>query len=901
MASTLRRHPLPYCDTSFPGRFDLKFSTNDLSHQSSRSDHLVHPYHEQTNTSYSRWPSSYVWTKAEERLLTICVVPSAGSLNPTEEKRAAGTHLDDFFVTTTIPLPLPHARHPTTVVALFIPSIRGTPVAGMPYTPPTHRSPASSQPSSPDASRRSSIAGGGPRPTLPRSASYLSRHRRTPSAPTGQNGQPTPESTSEDLKAMLAGSVRKSPPPVTDGLGMPNGAILSPPESTASSDDDETPEVRGRTLENLKELQAAISQIPQHRESSPSKCKPANVTVIIPPTHQPQSNQGFHHSFSTGSLEKLGKRNSHSRSKTESSVQLPPDNSTTASEVDSEEELLLKKPQMVRKKSGELVRPALRPSSRRRPSSMPGTPTFSKAVHFDSHLEHVRHFLQVDRPLAVSAGSSPADTYNSDSEFPFNAGEDRSGTRSPPYEWEIIVTNFPVETAARKALPLRLERVWLSADQKSLVGSVAVANLAFQKHVTCRFTFDYWKTTSEVAGEFSTEIRPKESDVGHDRFNFSIKLSELANLESKTLYFCVRYNVNGQEYWDSNGGANFQVDFRKKMLPQMGKRGYQGASSRSIGELPRSNRRSNSSLAPRPKSLQISNEFGENGTFDKSLQDYLGDDAGPLRLKGVKSTTSLPSDNLTGRLSAPSGQAFANRYDFGASLTTAIQAAKQTSPRPKGDGLYMKSNTRGSIKPAPRPTFVSAPTGANTIGASQPSTPGPMAKKEPAQATNEQKPSAFPASQTAAPILASSSYEELVNKYCFFGSKQSSPQLSDGTLKGGRLDGAGDDYSLRSAQSSNESSLVSSPLQMASFNRSHAIHAPQNAVRRDLNPYFPSTTTFALAPSPAMSPLQHSVERSPSPSQNHARPSVQTKLSSRSTSPASMAGGYPQSMTAIRG
>ncbi len=132
---------------------------------------------------------------------------------------------------------------------------------------------------------------------------------------------------------------------------------------------------------------------------------------------------------------------------------------------------------------------------------MPGTPTFSKAVHFDSHLEHVRHFLQVDRPLAVSAGSSPVDNYDSEGEYPFNADERQAG-RLPPFEWELVITNFPVDTPARKAQPVRLERVWLSNDQKCLIGSVIVTNLAFQKYVTCRFTLDYWKTTSEIGAEY---------------------------------------------------------------------------------------------------------------------------------------------------------------------------------------------------------------------------------------------------------------------------------------------------------------------------------------------------------------------------------------------------------------
>ena len=515
-----------------------------------------------------------------------------------------------------------------------------------------------------------------------------------------------------DLKGLVVltgGSIRQSPPPVTDGRAMPKGALLSPPESASGSDEDELPEMRGREIENLRELQDAISQIPQHRSASPSKNTTSAGDLLILPSQADAISETLQQSLNTSSAEPLGnhRRISHTRSATDPKILIAPsmENSATASEEDSDVDML-KKPQMVRKKSGELVRPALRPPSRRRPSSMPGTPTFSKAVHFDSHLEHVRHFLQVDRPLAVSAGSSPAENYDSDTEYPFH-GEEK---RSPPYEWEITVTNFPVETPFRRAQPVRLERVWLSNDQKSLIGSIAVANLAFHKSVTCRFTLDYWKTTSEVAAEYIAEIRPKETQQGHDRFHFTIKLSDLANLESKTLFFCIRYSVNGHEHWDNNGGTNFQVDFKKKHLPQNGKNGFQGASSRTITGLPRSNRRSNPASTSRPKSMPVGfDDFGDGSKidFEQSIHDYLGESGPTLRLKSSKSATCLPSD-LTGRLSSPSGLAFANRYDFGASLTAAVQAAKDAASNP--DGLYMKPNRRtgavattNSQKPRPMP------------------------------------------------------------------------------------------------------------------------------------------------------------------------------------------------------
>ncbi|KAF0323314.1 GIP2 Glc7p-interacting protein [Colletotrichum asianum] len=748
----------------------------------------------------------------------------------------------------------------------------------MPYTPPSHRSPASSAPSSPDVSRRSSFQSS-PRPSLPRSASYLTKHRRTPSAATGApNGtpnQPTPPGTSDDLKGMAtSSSVRQSPPPLTDERGMPKGAIISPPDSGSEEEDGAQ---RGRQIENLKELKDAISQIPVHREASPSS-KPEQQSQQQQPTLALVTNDGITHSFSTGALDALaktvGRRVGHSRSSTEPKIVMKSaDASLTGSEEESDEEAP-RKPQMVRKKSGELVRPALRPPSRRRPSSMPGTPTFSKAVHFDSHLEHVRHFLQVDRPLAVSAGSSPVDAYDSDTEYPFPGDEQRPASRSPPFEWEIVAANHPADTPIRKSLPVRLERVWLSSDQKSLLGSVCVANLAFQKSVTCRFTLDYWKTTSEVGAEYSHEIRPQESGVSHDRFQFSIKLSDLANLESKTLFFCIRYNVNGQEFWDSNNGTNFQVDFRKKYMPQNGKRGLQGAASRPA--LPRSNRRASPSSNPRPKSMPVGfDDFGEQGKihFDQPIHEYLGE-SGPnagLRLKSNKSTGSLASDNLSSRLSAPSGQAFANRYDFGASLSAAVQAAKDNIGKDRnGDGLYMKSHRKIQVpaqqpqqhRPTPNPTATST---------------APAVKPVLPTASGHDSPNA---------MIASSSYEELVNKYCFFGSKQSSPQITDGTLKSGKFDGADDGFVTRGSNSTSSSSNGSPSMahhaQHAGPAQHHAFHL------RDPNPYFQQLGPYGS--SSAASPLS---QPHPERTANQRPSQASAPATMRSASPVASVGGFP--------
>ncbi|KAL2258315.1 hypothetical protein VTK26DRAFT_8404 [Humicola hyalothermophila] len=620
---------------------------------------------------------------------------------------------------------------------------------------------------------------------------------------------------------------------------MPNGAIISPPDSS----DDDLPEVRGesrgRQIENLKELHDAISQIPQPRsrlknsDNREDNAEPDAGDLLVLPQQANALTQGMHHSFSTGSLDELAtechRRFGHARSVTEPHITLSKSSSssTTVSDDDSDEDRRYK-PQMVRKKSGELVRPALRPASRRRPSSMPGTPTFSKAVHFDSHLEHVRHFLQVDRPLAVSAGSSPVDNYESDTEYPFS-GDERSSLRSNSFEWEIVVSNFPVETPVRRAQPVHLERVWLSNDQKCLVGSVGVANLAFQKSVVCRFTLDYWKTTSEVAADYVCEIRPVETAHGQDRFQFTIKLSDLANLESKTLYFCIRYNVIGQEYWDNNGGTDFQVDFRKKPAARTGKKG----ASRTLSGLPKSNRRPGHPTTQTAKpAASGADEFGDRLqlNFNRSIHDYLGEpEPTGLRLKGLRSTSSLPSDTLSTDISAPSGQ-FSHRYDFGHSLSRAIQNAKDSMAAAKSDGLYMKS------RKVPIPTA-----GTDTAKKTEPPVPG---RPEPAATGPATK------SHADSPVssIASASYEEIVNKWCFFGTKPKSSQArstSNAPLEA-------------SPGSPNGGSYQGSAVFMGNYQHFHSGTQHHSLHPNDPNPYFHHGIGFqTFGASPGASPLDH--------------------------------------------
>ena len=151
---------------------------------------------------------------------------------------------------------------------------------------------------------------------------------------------------------------------------------------------------------------------------------------------------------------------------------------------------------------------------------------------------------------------------------------------------------------------------------------------------------------------------------------------------------------------------------------------------------------------PRPMSMPVSfNDFGEQSAFklDQPIHEYLGETAStPLRLRSKSSSNLLASDNITKSLTSPSGVAFSNRYDFGASLTAAVKASKAETPKDK-DALYMKGNVRGES-----PVFGSS---AN-FGQQTATLPGPNT------------------------TMANSSYEEIVNKYCFVRTPGSTSTIS---------------------------------------------------------------------------------------------------------------------------
>jgi hypothetical protein len=463
---------------------------------------------------------------------------------------------------------------------------------------------------------------------------------------------------------------------------------------------------------------------------------PAHGLELVMPTNEPEEKpMAAHIERPRAAPRKIG----HGRLSIEPTaiIDMPPQILSIASDDEISGEALkraLQSPPVLRKQSGEPIRPALRArSAHRRPRSAPGTSTSSKAVHFDTRLEHIRHFHEADKPLEVSADK------------PDTAVEPPA--QASPFEYDIILPNFPVETPVRLAQPVIVERVFLSGDRDDLVGIVAVANLAFQKNVVARFTFDYWKTSSEVIAEYIHHFQRSKHTDGRDRFKFHIKLADLDNLEAKTLFFCVRYTINGQEYWDNNNSTNFQVNFLKQDKAHGWKNGLQGTLTSSL--LPRSYAMSEAAFDnSRPRTIPTtSDNFSDDINKKYKLPDvknsahtYLGGAIQPPR----PNSTSAEADFSDCRATV-TGQAFSHLYDFDTSLSAAINSSNRCSRRLRDKGAPQKSslNADSTVEDASVFTMLS-PKSSQPIPSKLVTGPG---------AGNS--------------ILASQPYNELLDKYCF--------------------------------------------------------------------------------------------------------------------------------------
>ncbi|KAJ9087238.1 hypothetical protein DSO57_1035053 [Entomophthora muscae] len=184
------------------------------------------------------------------------------------------------------------------------------------------------------------------------------------------------------------------------------------------------------------------------------------------------------------------------------------------------------RPKLVRKKSGEVVKSALRLAM--------GPKSEARSVHFPRTLVRVRSFDKKLCPQSVS-GYTPLG---------------------------IRTLNFSTNAHLFDHMVVCLDKIERDPETEQVVGTVRVLNLDFQKKVMARYSFDNWESFLTVNATFAYTYNVS---ANHDAFEFridipaSMRISDDLNIRY-CLKFAIQYTVLDQEHWDNNQGRNYAVE-----------------------------------------------------------------------------------------------------------------------------------------------------------------------------------------------------------------------------------------------------------------------------------------------------------------------------------------------------
>lgn len=167
---------------------------------------------------------------------------------------------------------------------------------------------------------------------------------------------------------------------------------------------------------------------------------------------------------------------------------------------------------------------------------------------------------------------------NKTNKFLPSSGVGKTAPRSS--EYRLTSHNIPKMVNSKESIVWLPSAYVLKTDGKTfLYGLVNVQNLAFEKKVFLKLTLNNWKTSVIFGGQAVINYFKSISDK-IDQFKFKISLDDLISSDGKNvqLQMCIKYQVNGTEYWDNNFGKNYQFQ-----LTRIDRNVINNSSSTSVG------------------------------------------------------------------------------------------------------------------------------------------------------------------------------------------------------------------------------------------------------------------------------------------------------------------------------
>lgn len=119
--------------------------------------------------------------------------------------------------------------------------------------------------------------------------------------------------------------------------------------------------------------------------------------------------------------------------------------------------------------------------------------------------------------------------------------------------------SFPQPMADYIKFKNKLERDYVALENiicrhRSILGTIKVINMSFDKKICVRMTFDGWQTFEDVE---ATYIKNAYEGEWTNTFKFTASIPKEYD-SNQTIEFCIKYTA-GNEYWDNNSGDNYRM------------------------------------------------------------------------------------------------------------------------------------------------------------------------------------------------------------------------------------------------------------------------------------------------------------------------------------------------------
>lgn len=124
-----------------------------------------------------------------------------------------------------------------------------------------------------------------------------------------------------------------------------------------------------------------------------------------------------------------------------------------------------------------------------------------------------------------------------------------------------FAVNFPQPLSDYLELRSKVESGKVSLETahvkgSSVLGTVRVKNIAFEKKVFVRLTFSNWETYDDINAVYSSTAG--SYSPFYDIFEFKISLKAVEK-EVRRIYFAVCYEAGDEQFWDNNNGENYEI------------------------------------------------------------------------------------------------------------------------------------------------------------------------------------------------------------------------------------------------------------------------------------------------------------------------------------------------------